>query len=155
MVEGYRGRTTKEYLEWYKDKPQEILVEVVGPCNLRCLGCPQALEEYREKKWKPAFMDFELYKSILEQTVNLWPPINVGLYHTGEITLLPHEKFELYIKTAKEIMPTEEGWNSVGFYTNGLLLDAKRRRSVINNKIDWVRLSFDGGDKESGRQKHD
>lgn len=94
-------------------------------------------------------MDFALYESILTQAKKLWPPINVGLYHTGEITLLPHEKFHLYTKTAKEILPTEAGWDSVGFYTNGLLLDAERRESIIRNGIDWVRLSFDGGDKES------
>ena len=94
-------------------------------------------------------MDFDLYRSILRQVRDIWKPINVGLYHTGEITLLPHEKFDLYTKTAKEILKTEEGWDSVGFYTNGLLLDAERRSSVIRNKIDWVRLSFDGGDKAS------
>lgn len=149
MVDVYRGRTTKEYLEWYSKQPQEILIETVGPCNLRCIGCPQVLEEYREVKWKPAFMEFGLYKSILEQTRDLWKPINVGLYHTGEITLLPHDKFELYTKTAKEILRTKDGWDSVGFYTNGLLLDKDRRESVIRNKIDWVRLSFDGGDKDS------
>lgn len=149
MVETYKGRTTEEYLGWYKDKPQEILIETVGPCNLRCIGCPQSLEEYRAMKWKPAFMDFSLYQSILLQVKMLWPPINVGLYHTGEITLLPHDKFDLYTKIAKEILDTESGWDSVGFYTNGLLLDEPRRTAIIRNNIDWVRLSFDGGDKES------
>ena len=149
MVEVYKGRTTEEYVDWYAQAPQEILIETVGPCNLRCIGCPQTLEEYREKKWKPAFMDFGLYESILKQVKNLWRPINVGLYHTGEITLLPHDKFDLFLKTAKEILLTNEGWDSVGFYTNGLLLDAERRQSIIRNHIDWVRLSFDGGDKEA------
>lgn len=149
MVAVYTGQTTEEYLKWYKDKPQEILLETVSPCNLKCLGCPQALEDYREKKWKPAFMDFELYCSILRQAKELWPPINVGLYHTGEITLLPHDKFDLYTKTAKEVLQDKDGWDSVGFYTNGLKLDRERRRAVIENGINWVRLSFDGGDKES------
>ena len=149
MIAEYTGRTTKEYLEWYKDKPQEILIETVGPCNLRCLGCPQTLQDYRTMKSKPPFMDFSIYQSILSQVKELWPPINVGLYHTGEITLLPHDKFELYTKTAKEILSDDDGWDSVGFYTNGLLLDAERRKSIIDNGINWVRLSFDGGDKES------
>lgn len=149
MVEVYRGSTTKQYLEWYRVRPQEILIETVGPCNLRCIGCPQTLEDYRALKWKPPFMDFGLFKSILLQVKALWKPINVGLYHTGEITLLPYDKFDLYTRTSKEILSNEDGWNSVGFYTNGLLLDSERRSSIVRNKIDWVRLSFDGGDKES------
>jgi radical SAM protein with 4Fe4S-binding SPASM domain len=149
MVETYSGKTTAEYLAWYKDSPQEILIETVGPCNLRCIGCPQSIKEYREKKSKPPFMDFLLFESILKQVKSLWRPVNVGLYHTGEITLLPHDKFELYLNKAKEILNDDDGWNSVGFYTNGLLLDAERRKSILNNKINWVRLSFDGGDKES------
>ena len=149
MSDVYRGNTTEKYLEFYKNKPQEILLETVSPCNLRCIGCPQTLEEYREKKWKPAFMDYALYRSIIEQVRDLWTPINVGLYHTGEITLLPHDKFDLYTKTAKGILTDDNGWDSVGFYTNGLLLDKERRSSVIRNRINWVRLSFDGGDKET------
>jgi len=149
MTEKYTGKTTEEYLEFYKDKPQEILIEVVSPCNLRCLGCPQALPEYRETKWKTPIMDFDLYISILEQTKALWPPVNVGLYHTGELSILPTEQFDRYVGTAKRILPTSEGWDSVGFYTNGLLLGPEKRRLIIQNGIDWVRLSFDGGDKES------
>lgn len=149
MVLEYRGHDTKDYLEWYGSKPQEILIETVGPCNLRCLGCPQSLEDYRDKKWKPAFMDFDLFISILDQVRNLWEPINVGLYHTGEITLMPDEMFDRFLTASKTYLPTAKGWDSVGFYTNGLLLTEAKRKSIIKNGINWVRLSFDGGDKES------
>lgn len=149
MVDTYQGATTREYIEFYSQKPQEILIETVGPCNLRCIGCPQALESYRAKKWKPAFMDFELYKSILAQAKELWPPINVGLYHTGEITLMPDDIFDKYTWKAKEILNDHDGWDSVGFYTNGLKLTKAKRETIIRNNINWVRLSFDGGDKES------
>lgn len=149
MIQIYSGKTTDEYQDFYRDKPQEILIETVSICNLRCLGCPQVLEEYRARKWNPAFMSFPLFQKILQDVRQSWPPLNVGLYHTGEITLLPHDKFDLYTRTAKEILTDEEGWDSVGFYTNGLLLDAERRASIIRNRINWVRISFDGGDKEA------
>ena len=149
MVDVLQARTTEEYLDWYNKRPQEILIETVGPCNFRCLGCPQSLESYREIKWKPPFIDFKLYHSILLQTKKIWEPINVGLYHTGEITLLPHDKFDIYTQLAKEILSDSDGWDSVGFYTNGLLMDKERRRSIIKNGINWVRLSFDGGTEES------
>src|SRR3990167_1182560 len=149
MVDVLQARTTEEYLDWYNKRPQEILIETVGPCNFRCLGCPQSLESYREIKWKPPFIDFKLYHSILLQTKKIWEPINVGLYHTVEITLLPHDKFDIYTQLAKEILSDSDGWDSVGFYTNGLLMDKERRRSIIKNGINWVRLSFDGGTEES------
>lgn len=149
MTEIYKGKTTKEYMDFYHDKPQEILIETVGPCNLRCIGCPQTLQEYRDVKWKPAFMDMELYASILRQAVELWPPINVGLYHTGEVTMLPHARFREVVHLAKHHMPDSKGWDSVGFYTNGLLMDAVKRAEILNAGINWVRLSFDGGTKEA------
>lgn len=149
MVDIYKGSSTKEYLEYYAEAPQEILVETVGPCNLRCIGCPQTLKEYQAEKWNPAFMDANLFVQILGEAARIWKPINVGLYHTGEVTLLPHDKFDWTLKTAKTIMPDSAGWDSVGFYTNGLLLDAKRRESVMEAGINWVRLSFDGGTKEA------
>lgn len=149
MVETYKGLSSQEYVDFYLKAPQEVLIETVGPCNLRCLGCPQTLKAYQEKKWKPAFMEFELFHSILTQTKQLFKPINIGLYHTGEITLLSDQNFDLYTKTAKEILPDSEGWDSVGFYTNGLKLDLEKRWSIIRNGINWVRLSFDGGTKET------
>ena len=149
MIEIYKGKTTEDYLEFYREKPQEILIETVSACNLRCIGCPQALESYRETKWKPTFMDFDLYVSILKQTKELWPPLNCGLYHTGEITLMPTEMFDRYTGAAKRILTDSDSWDSIGFYTNGLLMGPEKRKIIIGNGINWVRLSFDGGTRES------
>ena len=81
-------------------------------------------------------MDFELYKKIIEECRRNGV-YSIKLSWRGEVLL--HPKIVEMVKYAKE-----RGIKDVGFLTNGGLLDKKLSEQLIDAKLDWISISFDG-----------
>jgi len=113
--------------------PDNVTFEVTNSCNLSCIMCP-----YSYMKRKRGFMNFGLYKKIIEQIRNKARYIN--LYSTGEPFL--HPKLYDMIKYAKS-----KGF-TVGTSTNATLLNEKNSKLLLLSGLDDLQVSIEGSDKK-------
>ena len=86
-------------------------------------------------------INFDLYKSIIDQAVKLNVP-SVKLIWRGEPLL--HPKVKELIQYAKE-----SGIIEVIINTNGTNLNTKKANDLIDSGLDQLIYSFDGGTKET------
>ena len=114
-------------------------IDIVGTCNLRCPTCPTGNfldSELSVGRNPTGFMDFDLYKDILEKikTDNVSDRIEIHLYTWGEPLL--HPKVAQFISITKEM----------GFYSgisSNLNLD-KNIQDVIKAGPNFFRVSLSG-----------
>lgn len=112
--------------------PRVIRIETTNCCNLRCITCPQNLEEYkREKK----FMDKKLFMKIVDEIKTFRPKPMVVLYIGGEPLLNP-QLFD-FIRILKD------NRFYVDFNTNATLLNEENAKKIINSRLDHISFSFD------------
>jgi radical SAM protein with 4Fe4S-binding SPASM domain len=116
--------------------PIRMWVELTNACNLKCTMCPP---QSSGAKVKRGFMEFSLFKKIIDEAKNFVYDIN--LHHTGESLLHP-EIIEM-IRYAKQ----------AGIYTrlhtNATLLNEKKAKGILDAELDFLSFSFDGYDKET------
>ncbi|MEW6606565.1 MAG: radical SAM/SPASM domain-containing protein [bacterium] len=115
--------------------PRDVWVEPTNYCNLRCIMCPQGIDEVGEK----GFMDLNLFKSIIDQCASFQPTIH--LFMGGESLL--HKDILTMIEYVKN-----KGLSSV-LATNAILLDSSLSLKLMNSGIDYLVFSFDGYDETS------
>ncbi len=124
------------------DFPDHVDIETTNACNMKCPMC------YRDKIWKQrfnfkdksmGFLDFDLYKKIIDECA-AHGTFSIRLSWRGEP--LVHPRVVDLVKYAKE-----KGIKSVSTLTNGLNLDEKLARELIDAGIDWISNSFDGTGK--------
>lgn len=113
--------------------PLRMWVETTNQCNLRCTFCPNAQDTISKR----GDMDMELFKSIVDQAAGRVNDFNLS--HRGEP--LFHPELESMIGYA--------GDHGIGtrIHTNATMLDADRRRQLLDARPDLVSFSFDGYDK--------
>jgi radical SAM protein with 4Fe4S-binding SPASM domain len=114
--------------------PDHIDIETTNRCNMNCAMCFRPI--MFKGGIKPGFMDFKLYKKIIDQA---------GAHHAYSIRLswrgepLVHPKIVDMIKYAKQ-----KGIKEVSFLTNALNLKGKLAEDIVKSGIDWITVSFDG-----------
>lgn len=122
--------------------PDHIDIETTNACNMKCPMC------YRDKIWKQrfnfkdksmGFLDYELYKKIIDEAA-AHGVFSIRLSWRGEP--LVHPRVADMVRYAKL-----KGIKSVSTLTNGLNLDEKLARELIDAGIDWISNSFDGTGK--------
>ena len=113
--------------------PTRLWIEPTNSCNLKCVMCPQRLN-----KSKKGFMDFEVYKKIINEAKDF--AIDINLFLGGESFM--HPKIIEMIKYAKD------NGLRVRFESNATLLTKKLSEEIIKNKVDFISFSFDGYTKE-------
>ncbi|MEN6318289.1 MAG: radical SAM protein [Syntrophaceae bacterium] len=109
-----------------------IVIEPTNRCTLRCEVCPTKEDMTRKK----GFMDFELYKKIIDENSNVE---FINLFLWGEPLL--HPRIIDMIQYAKEKSI------EVTFYSNGTLLDQEMSRRILETGVDRVTVSLDGVDE--------
>ncbi len=111
--------------------PVSISVEPTNTCNLSCPQCPVGLGILKRPK---GFIDFELYKKIIDQTAPYL--LNLFLYFQGEPLL--HKNIIDLVKYAsqKNIF--------TGLSTNAQLLDFNIARELVNSGLSYIIISVDG-----------
>lgn len=121
----------KQFIAEY---PLLVDLELSTVCNLKCPMCYTTTDEFK-KKVKNSFMDFELYKKIIDEIAGKVPAIRLSL--RGESTL--HPNFKDAIKYAKD-----NGIDEVSTLTNASKLTPDFFREIMFAGIDWITISLDG-----------
>lgn len=115
--------------------PYRIWIEPTSKCNLACVMCPNQ----KFQKSDLGFMDFDLYKSIIDQAAAYVHDVN--LHHRGEPTLHP--------MLADMIRYADRKGMKVKLHTNGTILNEKLSEALIRSGLRLISFSFDGYDADS------
>ncbi|MEM2619604.1 MAG: radical SAM protein [Candidatus Hadarchaeales archaeon] len=116
------------------DFPIHLDIETTNACNLRCPMCPRTIMAL-DKSGKVGFMDFELYKSIIDQGAENGL-CSVKLNYLGEPLI--HPDIIKQVKYAKE-----KGIIEVMFNTNAFLLTEEMSRKLLEAGLDSIFFSID------------
>jgi len=126
-----------DYLKWQNlvyQYPKGIQIEVMGRCNYGCC-CSSEVYKYRNNNETKPDLD-----RIFENIKSFFPKIeNLNLFNHGEPLL--HDGFCDFVKKCRK----ESGTLSMNLATNGMLMDEKISRCLIEQKIRYVSISVHGG----------
>ena len=141
VIHSRRDEGTKKMLEWNGEDimPRELAIETVFGCNLSCEMCFIDQPTHRKK----GVMPMELFYRIADSMAPYAPKIEqVDLWSLGEPLLDPHlyERIK-YLKS--------KGFRSIAISTNADLLDERKRKLLMESKVDTVIFSIDGAKKET------
>jgi radical SAM protein with 4Fe4S-binding SPASM domain len=129
----YRGKKVENV-----PLPIRLWIEPTPYCNLKCPMCPQSDEKITEITRGKTYMDFELYKSIIDQAADHVYDINLA--HRGES--LFHKNLPNMIRYA-----ADKGIKT-RLHTNATILSEKYSRAILDSGLDLLSFSFDGFQKE-------
>lgn len=118
--------------------PTLVHVELTNICNLRCVMCSSFA-----MKRKRGFMDSKLFKKIIDELSDS-PTETVSLYFYGESLL--HKEFSEFLKIAKSAKL------NIFLSTNGLVLNKKIAKAIIDNSLDLMTISCDSLDPDTYRK---
>lgn len=125
----------------YKDKkviskgyPAIIALEPTNHCAMKCIMCPR-----KEMNRKLGFMDFELFKKIIDQTNGYTNMISLELF--GDAFLHPNiEKMINYLYKKKIISQIS---------TNAMSLSDRVIDKILNSELDVLLIALDGIDNKT------
>ncbi len=138
-----RGKEYWEYRRNWEEYPKKMYagdfpihldIETTNACNLKCPMCPRTIGEV-EKTGKVGFMDFELYKSLIDQGVENGL-CSVKLNYLGEPLI--HPDVVEQVSYAKE-----KGVIEVMFNTNAVALTEDMSRKLLDAGLDSIFFSVD------------
>jgi len=115
--------------------PDHIDIEISSACNLKCPMCYTVTDEFKEKI-QVGLMDLKLYKKLIDNCKK-FKPYSIRISFRGEAFLHPNI-FEM-IEYAKN-----SGIKEVSSLTHGGMLNEEKFRKLIDLKLDWLTISFDG-----------
>ncbi|MBU0756892.1 MAG: radical SAM protein [Nanoarchaeota archaeon] len=137
----YNIERLDDYLRGKKIYPIHIDAGLVLGCNHDCLWCYAANKIYNNKF---DFVDSEKFIATLRKMHALGAK-SITLVGSGEPTL--HPDFAKIVVELKHI-----GYE-IGLFTNGSVLDKKMIDIIVDN-LTFVRISFNGGNKETYEKVH-
>ncbi|MBE0460628.1 MAG: SPASM domain-containing protein [Candidatus Aminicenantes bacterium] len=114
--------------------PVRLWVELTSYCNYKCIMCPNKDLKEEDK----GFMEFDLYKKIIDESHNI--VFDINLAHRGESLLHP-QIIEMIDYAKQKNLFTR-------LHTNGSLLTEEMSQKIIASRLDHLSFSFDGYNKE-------
>ena len=114
------------------DFPLILNIDVTNACNLACKVCPHSFQ-----KMDIGYMDFSLYKDIINECRSYGKLITLNLHLVGEPLL--HPKIADMVKYAKETDAAE----IVHFNTNAVPLTETMSKNLISSGLDDFTCSVD------------
>jgi len=111
--------------------PDRLYIESTNICNLSCIMCPTGRKEQVRKK---GYMDFELFKSIVDQMA---PHVQATTLHIWGEPLLHPRLFDMIAYCHAKGLRSE-------ISTNATLLDEKRSRTILDAGLGAIYLCLDG-----------
>lgn len=125
--------------------PPHVDIELSSLCNLNCPMCYTTTDKFKSKVNRTS-MDFDLFKKIIDECskYNLY---SIRLSLRGEAFLNEHI-FEM-IKYAKN-----KGIKEVSTLTHGGFLNEEKFEKLIDLKLDWLTISFDGIGETYNKIRH-
>lgn len=134
VYQHFYQKRIKQIIKQYSKKPFAIRIENTNICNGRCFMCP-----HPQMKRKQGVMDKNLYKKIIDEMSKLRISY-LNLHNFGEPLIDKH--FVWRIKYAKE-----KGIERISTNTNGVLLNKKLTKEIINSGLDEIYISLDAATK--------
>lgn len=120
-----------------KKEIPEVQIELTNICNSNCATCPIPSMK-RERK----FMDFSLFKKIIDDLSNMNYTGNISPFLNGESLLVPNVLD--YFRYIRSKVPKA----TITLYSNGSKLDNFTDSILNEDLLDDLVISFDGGTKE-------
>lgn len=122
------------------ETPYVLIVDPSSLCNLRCSWCPSGYDELIEKTArKQCVMDYQLFCNIVDSARSFGQPIKtLRLYKEGEPLMNP--EFPQMISYAKEL----GYFGRIDTTTNGVLLNPKLNRRIVDAGLDQINISVNG-----------
>jgi uncharacterized Fe-S cluster-containing radical SAM superfamily protein len=117
--------------------PSVLGIDPTNVCNLRCTFCGA-----QRTKGKIGYMDFELFRKIIRESLNYGKRWMIILHNAGEPLLNKN------ICKMVEFIKQNKAARNVHFATNGVLLDEDLARDLINARLDQITFSIDAYTKE-------
>lgn len=126
------------------EQPYVLLVDPSSLCNLRCKWCPSGYDAMiSETKRAQQVMSFDLFQELVRQAAAFGKPFRVlRMYKEGEPLVNP--RFEDMVRLAKD----SGCFTRIDTTTNGLLLNPRRNRRIIQAGIDQINISVNGVNAE-------
>ncbi len=121
--------------QYVAEYPLHIDVELSSLCNLRCPMCYTITDEFKNRV-NAQLMNYNLFTRIVDECAE-GGVYSMRLSFRGESFL--HPRIVDCISYAKQ-----KGIKEVSTLTNGLNLDEKIFRDVMEAGLDWLTISFDG-----------
>lgn len=122
-------------LRYVSKFPDHVDIEISSACNMKCPMCYTITDEFKQKV-KKDFMDFELFKKIIDECVK-YGTYSIRLSLRGEPFI--HKNVVEMIKYAKD-----KGIKEVSSLTNNLAMTPNLFERVMKAGLDWLTISFDG-----------
>ena len=135
----YQFETTYKLLSDKKVNPVYVEYSPVGSCNHRCLFCAYDYIGYQSRK-----LDRDKTISSIKEFARLGTK---AMLFAGEGEPLIHPDIDEFIETAHD-----SGAGSA-IFTNGVLLTPKRSERILD-KLTFIRVSFNAGNRESYEKVH-
>jgi MoaA/NifB/PqqE/SkfB family radical SAM enzyme len=114
----------------------KVHIEPTNVCNLRCKRC-YAQNPSLFAKREQGFMDLALFKRLVDEIAGYPQKVFLGLNYGGESLL--HPQFAEMVKYA-----VQKKKFSVGFTTNGVLIDDAMINTLSTHRVDDIVVSLDG-----------
>jgi putative metalloenzyme radical SAM/SPASM domain maturase len=115
-----------------REHPSKLFVEVTTRCNLRCAMCVKRAPGN-------GVSDRDLSDQLYSRIAPAFPTLSTLILNgIGEPLL--HPSLEAFIRRAKNAMRAE---SSIGFQSNGTLIDRQRAEGLVVSGVDRVCLSLD------------
>ncbi len=116
--------------------PIRARIEVSRFCNLRCFSCPMG----RGKIKNETLMSYDNFKKIIRLIND--SVREIALFNYGEPLMNPD--IAKMVKFAKD-----NKIETVGFHSNGLLLNKEVSKKLIKSGLDYINISIDGASNET------
>ena len=126
------------------ETPYVLLVDPSNLCNFRCKFCPTGNRDLIRNTGRfQGNLDFNLFKKIIDDLKEFSNPIKVlRLYKEGEPLINPHFSDMIkYAKDSKRVL-------RIDTTTNGVLLNPKLNRKIIDAGLDQINISVNGVSSE-------
>jgi MoaA/NifB/PqqE/SkfB family radical SAM enzyme len=121
--------------QYVADYPLHVDIELASICNLHCPMCYTITPQFKDKV-NARLMDYALFTKIVDECA-AGGVYSIRLSLRGESFL--HKRIVDCVRYAKQ-----EGIREISTLTNGLRLDEKMFKEIMEAGIDWITISFDG-----------
>lgn len=121
----------------FKRIPDQIIIELTNACNLSCPVCPTHFAMKRAR----GFMDFGLYKSIIDEFKNKKNKPEIALNFAGEPLL--HPEIDKFIEYAAQ------NGHKIFISTNATRLSKNLSKKLIGANLSSIHLCLEGIAKAS------
>lgn len=121
----------------FKKIPRQLLIELTNSCQLRCPVCPT----HFAMKRKRGFMDFDLYKMIIDDLKDCGKKPDIAMIFAGEPLL--HREIDKFVEYAAL------NGHATSISTNAVALSEDLSERLIKAGLACIHLCLDGFSKGS------